>query len=178
VKTKTSPRGLGAVRLATRGGLTSCTQQRLQARTPSKQRRNKLRFHLNAPLIKANKLTEENPAKSKPSPGSPRAVRPPPRRLDRLTQKTWPRVNPQLPIAPISRITPQIAAKLRGWLGYLLGKLFLKGIDPKRSQSKGITDLGPLCQELEQLEKPPNRDRFKEVLGARSPAKETQGPHM
>jgi hypothetical protein len=32
VKTKTSPRGLGAVRPATRGGLTSCTQQR----TPSK----------------------------------------------------------------------------------------------------------------------------------------------
>jgi hypothetical protein len=31
-KTKTSPRGLGAVRPATRGGLTSCTQQR----TPSK----------------------------------------------------------------------------------------------------------------------------------------------
>jgi hypothetical protein len=31
-KTKTSPRGLGVVRPATRGGLTSCTQQR----TPSK----------------------------------------------------------------------------------------------------------------------------------------------
>jgi hypothetical protein len=31
-RTKTSPRGLGAVRPATRGGLTSCTQQR----TPSK----------------------------------------------------------------------------------------------------------------------------------------------
>jgi hypothetical protein len=31
-KTKTSPRGLGAVRPATRGGLTSCTQQR----TPNK----------------------------------------------------------------------------------------------------------------------------------------------
>jgi hypothetical protein len=32
VKTKTSPKGLGAVRPATRGGLTSCTQQE----TPSK----------------------------------------------------------------------------------------------------------------------------------------------
>jgi hypothetical protein len=94
-KTKTSPRGLGAVRLATRGGLTSCTQQR----TPSKQHENDPRFHLNAPLIKANKLTEENPAKSKPRPGRTRAVRPPPRRLDRPFQKTYPRVNPQLPIA-------------------------------------------------------------------------------
>jgi hypothetical protein len=56
--------------------------------------------------------------------------------------------------------------KLRGWLDYLLGNLFLKGIDPKCSQSKGIADLGPLGQELEQLEKPPNRDRFKGVLGA------------
>jgi hypothetical protein len=50
-------------------------------------------------------------------------------------------------------------------LGYLLGNLFLKGIDPKHSQSKGIADLGPLGQELEQLEKPPNRDRFKGFLG-------------
>jgi hypothetical protein len=33
VKTKTSPRGLGTVRPATRGGLTFCTQQR----TPSKR---------------------------------------------------------------------------------------------------------------------------------------------
>jgi hypothetical protein len=78
---------------------------------------------------------------------------------------------------PISRINPRIAVKLRGWLGYLLGNLFLKGIDLKRSQSKGIVDLGPLGQELEQLEKPPNQDRFKGVLGARSPAKEAQGPH-
>jgi hypothetical protein len=77
----------------------------------------------------------------------------------------------------MSRITPRIAATLRGWLGYLLGNLFLKGIEPKRSQSKAIMDLGPLGQELEQLEKPPNRDRFKGVLGARSPAREAQGPH-
>jgi hypothetical protein len=60
-------------------------------------------------------------------------------------------------------------------LGYLLGNLFLKGIDPKRSQSKGIPDLGPLGQELEQLKKPPNR--LKGILGARSPAQEAQGPH-
>jgi hypothetical protein len=78
---------------------------------------------------------------------------------------------------PISRITPRIAAKLRGWLGYLLGNLFLKGIDPTRSQSKGIADLGSLGQELKQLEKPPNRDRFKRILGAKSPTKEAQGPH-
>jgi hypothetical protein len=62
-------------------------------------------------------------------------------------------------------ITPRIAAKLRGWLGYLLGNLFLKRNDPKRSQSKGIADLSPLGQELEQLKKPPNRDRIKGVLG-------------
>jgi hypothetical protein len=42
---------------------------------------------------------------------------------------------------------------------------------------KGITNFGPLGQELEQLEKPPNRGRFKGVLWAKSPAKEAQGPH-
>jgi hypothetical protein len=42
---------------------------------------------------------------------------------------------------------------------------------------KGNHDLGLLGRELEQLEKPPNGDRFKGVLGARSPAKEAQGPH-
>jgi hypothetical protein len=57
---------------------------------------------------------------------------------------------------PISQFTPRIAAKLRGQLGYLLGNLSLKGIEPKRPQSKGIADLGSLGQELEQLEKPPN----------------------
>jgi hypothetical protein len=58
-KTKTSPKGLGAVRPATKCGLTSCTQQR----SPSKQHENDPKFHLNARLIKVNKLTEENPAK-------------------------------------------------------------------------------------------------------------------
>jgi hypothetical protein len=57
-----------------------------------------------------------------------------------------------------------------------MSNLSLKGIEPNRPQSKGITDLGPLGQELEQLEKPPNRGRFKGVLGASSPAKEAQGP--
>jgi hypothetical protein len=56
----------------------------------------------------------------------------------------------------ISRFTPRIAAKIWGYLGYLLGNLSLKGFKPKCSQSKGITDLGPLGHELEQLEKPPN----------------------
>jgi hypothetical protein len=37
-------------------------------------------------------------------------------------------------------------------VGYLLGNLFLKGIKPKCPQSKGIVDLGPLCQELKQHE--------------------------
>jgi hypothetical protein len=77
----------------------------------------------------------------------------------------------------ISRFTPQIAAKLRGNLGYLLGNLSTKGITPKCSQSKGITNLGPLGHDLEQLEKPPNRGRFKGVLGAKSPAKEAKDPH-
>jgi hypothetical protein len=45
--------------------------------TPRKLHENDPRFHQNAPLIKANELTEENPAKPKPSPGTPRAVRPP-----------------------------------------------------------------------------------------------------
>jgi hypothetical protein len=54
---------------------------------------------------------------------------------------------------PISRITPRIAAKLRDELGYLLGNLYLKGIDPKRSQSIGIEEIASLGQELTQLEK-------------------------
>jgi hypothetical protein len=78
---------------------------------------------------------------------------------------------------PISRLTPRIVAKLRGYLGYLLGNLYLKGIAPKCSQSKGIMNLGPLGHELEQLEKPPNQGRFKGVLMAKSPGKEAQGPH-
>jgi hypothetical protein len=64
----------------------------------------------------------------------------------------------------ISRFTPRIAAKLWEQLGYL-GNLSLKEIEPKRPKSKGIADLGPLGQELEQLEKPPDRDRFKGVVG-------------
>ena len=58
-----------------------------------------------------------------------------------------------------------------------MDNLSLKGIEPKRSQSKGIADHGPLGHELKQLEKPPNQGRFKGVLGAKSPAKEAQGPH-
>jgi hypothetical protein len=37
-----------------------------------------------------------------------------------------------------------------------MGNLSLKRIEPKRPQSKGIADLGPLGQEFEQLEKPPH----------------------
>jgi hypothetical protein len=44
----------------------------------TKQHRNEPRFHLNDPLIKVNKLIEENPANSKPSLGRPWAVRSPP----------------------------------------------------------------------------------------------------
>jgi hypothetical protein len=78
---------------------------------------------------------------------------------------------------PISRITPRIAAKLRELLGYLLGNLYLKGIDLKHSQSRGIEDFGTLGQELKQLEKPLNGVRFKVDLGEKSPTKEAQGPH-
>jgi hypothetical protein len=58
-----------------------------------------------------------------------------------------------------------------------LGNLYLKGIDPKRSQSRGIEEIVSLGQELSQLEKPPNSIRFKGDLGAKSLAKEAQGPH-
>jgi hypothetical protein len=58
-----------------------------------------------------------------------------------------------------------------------MGNLSLNGIKLKRPQSKGITDLGPLGQELEQLDKPPNRGRFKGVLEGKSPGKEAEGPH-
>jgi hypothetical protein len=78
---------------------------------------------------------------------------------------------------PIPRITPPIAAELREKLGYLLGNLYLKGIYPKRSQSRGIEEIVSLGQELGQLEKPPNRVRIKGDLGAKSPAKEAQDPH-
>jgi hypothetical protein len=62
-------------------------------------------------------------------------------------------------------------------LSYLLGNLYLKGFDLKRSQLIRIKDLGSLGKELEQLEKPPNGVRFKGDLGAKSPAKEAQDPH-
>jgi hypothetical protein len=44
-----------------------------------------------------------------------------------------------------------------GIVGYLLGNLYFKGIDPNCSQSGGIEDFGSLGKELKQLEKPPNR---------------------
>jgi hypothetical protein len=50
-------------------------------------------------------------------------------------------------------------------MGYLLGNLYLKGINPNRSQSRGIEEITSLGQELTQLEKPPNRVRFKRDLG-------------
>jgi hypothetical protein len=58
-----------------------------------------------------------------------------------------------------------------------LGNLYLKGIDPSRSQRRGIEEIVSLGQELSQLEKTPNQVRFKGDLGAKSPAKESQGPH-
>jgi hypothetical protein len=38
-------------------------------------------------------------------------------------------------------------------MGYLLGILYLKGIDPNRPESRGIEDFGSLGQEPEQLKK-------------------------
>jgi hypothetical protein len=58
-----------------------------------------------------------------------------------------------------------------------LGNLYLKGIDPNCSQSRGIEEITSLGQELAQLEKPPNRVRLKKDLGAKSPAKEAQDPY-
>jgi hypothetical protein len=58
-----------------------------------------------------------------------------------------------------------------------LGNLYLKGIDPKRSQSRGIEEIASLGQELAQLQKPPNRVQFKRDLGEKSPVKEAQDPH-
>jgi hypothetical protein len=62
-------------------------------------------------------------------------------------------------------------------MGYLLCKLYLKGIDLNRSQSRGIEEIVSLGQELGQLKKPQNRVRFKGDLGAKSPPKEAQDPH-
>jgi hypothetical protein len=58
-----------------------------------------------------------------------------------------------------------------------LGNLYLKGIDPNRSQLRGIEEIASLGQKPAQLEKPPNRVRFKRDLGAKSPAKKAQDPH-
>jgi hypothetical protein len=58
-----------------------------------------------------------------------------------------------------------------------MGNLYLKGIDPKCSQLRGIEEIASLGQELAQLKKPPNRVRFKRDLGAKSPAKEAHKPH-
>jgi hypothetical protein len=58
-----------------------------------------------------------------------------------------------------------------------LDNLYLKRIDPNRSQSRRIEEIVSLDQELGQLKKPPSRVRFKEDLVAKSPAKEAQGPH-
>jgi hypothetical protein len=62
-------------------------------------------------------------------------------------------------------------------LGYLLGNLYLKGIDSNRSHRRGIEEIASLGQELAQLEKPLNRVQFKGDLGAKSQAKEAQDPH-
>jgi hypothetical protein len=58
-----------------------------------------------------------------------------------------------------------------------MDNLYLKGINPNRSQLRGIEEIVSLGQELGQLEKPPNRVRFKGDLGAKSPSKEAQDPH-
>jgi hypothetical protein len=42
-------------------------------------------------------------------------------------------------------------------MGYLLGNLYLKEIDPNHSQSRGIEEIVSIGQELGQLEKPPNQ---------------------
>jgi hypothetical protein len=55
--------------------------------------------------------------------------------------------------------------KLQESLGYVLGNLYLKGIDPNRSQSRGVEAIASLGQELSQFEKPPNQVRFKRDLG-------------
>jgi hypothetical protein len=135
------------------------------------------KFHPDAPLIKANKLTEENPAKQNFDIETPgrldrplQAVRLPPPEIEPAGQTLT-------SSRPISRITPRIAAKLWDLMGYLLGNLYVKGIDAKRSQSRGIEEIASLGQELAQLEKPPNRVRFKGDLGAKSPTKEAQEPH-
>jgi hypothetical protein len=46
-----------------------------------------------------------------------------------------------------------------------LRNLYLKGIDPSRSQSRGIEDLGSLGQELEQLENHQIESDSKEIWG-------------
>jgi hypothetical protein len=68
--------------------------------------------------------------------------------------------------------------KLRGYLGYLPGNLSLKGIKPKRPQSKGITDLGPLGQELEQLENHQIEVNSKDFWGKVTSQRGTRSSYM
>jgi hypothetical protein len=56
-------------------------------------------------------------------------------------------------------------------LGYLLGNLYLKGIDPKHSQSRGIEEFSSLGQELENSKNHQIKSDSREIWGAKSPAK-------
>jgi hypothetical protein len=102
----------------------------------------------------------------------------PPTRLDRPPQtereKQQPRVNPQLCITR----SPESPNGLQRNFENSWVTSWETSTYPKHSQSRGIEGIISLFQELEQLEKPPNRVRLKRDLGAKSPAKEAQGPHM
>jgi hypothetical protein len=50
-------------------------------------------------------------------------------------------------------------------LGYLLGNLYLKGIDPKRSQSRGIDEIASLGHEFAQLKNHQIEPDSKEIWG-------------
>jgi hypothetical protein len=50
-------------------------------------------------------------------------------------------------------------------LGYLLGNLYLKGIDPNHSQSRGSEEIISLGQELEQLENHQIKSDSREIWG-------------
>jgi hypothetical protein len=50
-------------------------------------------------------------------------------------------------------------------LGYLLGNLYLKGIDPNRSQLRGIEEIASLGQELAQLENHQIESDSREIWG-------------
>jgi hypothetical protein len=99
-KPKLHPKDLGEVGLATRAGLTSCTQQRTQGKNSWRTALKRAKISPERSSVQGEQTHKERSGKIKLSSERPDAVRPSPRWLDCPPQtereKPEPRVNPQL----------------------------------------------------------------------------------